>query len=328
MPVRVVSARESAERDRAAIEKGTPSRVLMQRAGKAAASEISRRYADRSRRGVAIFTGPGNNGGDGWVVAGILSTAGVPLQVFEAGEAKTPDAIAERTGTLATLQHALVDTPALVIDALLGTGSEGEPRGKIGEAVDTINTLAAKGAYTISLDVPSGLDATSGAHSKCVHADLTLSFGGVKRGSLIARDQCGEIVVLDIGLDGSGRTSQKDNALPVLVDDHWVLSRIPEIRFDAHKGERKHLAILGGGKGMPGAVVLAAHASLRSGIGLLRVVVAPENTGSVLEAVPASLISQWPQTDTDINSLLGDWAHALIIGPGLGKSTWCSMPMR
>ncbi|HUQ98964.1 MAG TPA: NAD(P)H-hydrate dehydratase [Gemmatimonadaceae bacterium] len=320
MPVRVVGAKESAERDRAAIEKGTPSRVLMQRAGKAAASEISRRYADRLRRGVAIFTGPGNNGGDGWVIAGLLSKEGIPIQVFEVGEARTPDAISERTDALAGLHSIPVENPALVIDAVLGTGAEGEPRGKIAEAVDTINTLANKGARTVSLDIPSGLDATTGAHSKCVRADLTLSFGGVKRGSLIARDECGEIVVLDIGLEGSGRVSQKDKTLPALIDAHWVRERIPEIRFDAHKGQRKHLALVGGGKGMPGAVVLAAHAALRSGIGLLRVVVAPENAGSVLEAVPASLISEWPENDADTTSLLGEWAHALVVGPGLGKS--------
>ncbi|HJP58642.1 MAG TPA: NAD(P)H-hydrate epimerase, partial [Gemmatimonadaceae bacterium] len=72
MPAWVVSARESAERDRAAIEKGTPSRSLMQRAGNAAALEIIRRYGDRLHDGAVVFTGPGNNGGDGWVVAGAL----------------------------------------------------------------------------------------------------------------------------------------------------------------------------------------------------------------------------------------------------------------
>ncbi|HEV7836863.1 MAG TPA: NAD(P)H-hydrate epimerase, partial [Gemmatimonadaceae bacterium] len=130
MPVRVVSAKESAERDRAAIEKGTPSRVLMQRAGKAAALEISRRYPDRLQHGVAIFTGSGNNGGDGWVVAGALSSEGIPVQVLEVLDSRTPDAIAERADALAVLSDATVEKPGLVIDALLGTGSEGTPHGK------------------------------------------------------------------------------------------------------------------------------------------------------------------------------------------------------
>ena len=79
--VRVVSASESAERDRAAIGRGIHSRVLMQRAGAAAAEEISRRYADRLRQGVVVFTGPGNNGGDGWVVAGLLARSGIEVTV-------------------------------------------------------------------------------------------------------------------------------------------------------------------------------------------------------------------------------------------------------
>src|SRR3954463_12640070 len=175
MPVRVVSARESAERDQAAIEKGIPSRALMQRAGKAAALNISRRYADRLQGGVAIFTGPGNNGGDGWVVAGILAREGVPVQVLEMIEPKTPDASAARDDALAVLPDMSIERPGLVVDALLGTGGQSGRRGTIGQAVDTINALRSGGAQVVSLDVPTGLDATTGSHSKCVMADLTLT---------------------------------------------------------------------------------------------------------------------------------------------------------
>ncbi|HEX7595614.1 MAG TPA: NAD(P)H-hydrate epimerase, partial [Gemmatimonadaceae bacterium] len=98
MPAWVVSARESAERDRAAIERGIPSRVLMRRAGAIAAAEISRRYSERLRNGAVVFAGPGNNGGDGWVVAGTLAQSGIEVTVIEAGKAtsdKSPDAVAE-----------------------------------------------------------------------------------------------------------------------------------------------------------------------------------------------------------------------------------------
>ena len=326
--VRVVSAKESAERDRATIERGTPSRVLMQRAGAAAAEEISRRYSKRLREGALVFTGPGNNGGDGWVVAGVLARSGINVTVVEVMKAKSPDAVVEKNAAIDSV--AVADRPtdgrtAVVIDALLGTGSEGEPRGEIAAAITAINDLHSKGAPVAALDIPSGLDATTGRHSASVVADVTLSFGGVKRGSLLARDCCGEIVVIDIGLDempggSTGGAGGPDERLPLLIDGRWVESRIPPIRYDAHKGERKHLAILGGGEGMPGAVVLATRAALRSGIGLVRALVAPDNIGAILAATPSALISAWPTDDAEISSRISRWANAIVIGPGLGKS--------
>ena len=330
--VRVVSASESAERDRAAIERGIPSRALMQRAGTAAAEEISRRYADRLRDGAVVFTGPGNNGGDGWVVAGVLARSGVDVTVVEAVEAKSPDAIAEK-GAAADVVKWVGDTSSLgqlpraqvVIDALLGTGSEGEPRGKIADAISTINELHSGGAHVAALDLPSGLNATTGHHSVCVIADATFSFGGVKRGSLLARDCCGDIVVLDIGLDEATPPLElgPDDMvakLPWLVDWMWVRARVPRISYDAHKGTRKHLAIIGGGKGMPGAVVLATRAALRSGIGLVRALVAPKNVGEILAAAPSALIASWPTKSAEISAQISKWADAIVIGPGLGKS--------
>jgi hydroxyethylthiazole kinase-like uncharacterized protein yjeF len=307
----------------------------MQRAGNAAAEEISRRYSDRLQQGVRVFTGPGNNGGDGWVVAGALARAGADVTVVEAVEAKTPDAIAEKRAAMESArgiraiplgERSESAQPGIVIDALLGTGSEGKPRGAIAEAISVVNGLRGEGSGVAALDIPSGLDATSGAHDACVIADATFSFGGIKRGSLLARDCCGEIVALDIGLDDapSGRSARSDTSriprLPWLVDGSWVKANIPSIRYDAHKGTRRHLAIVGGGKGMPGSVVLATRAALRSGIGLVRSIVAPENTGEVLAAAPSALISAWPTRAAEISSLISEWANAIVIGPGLGKS--------
>jgi NAD(P)H-hydrate epimerase len=300
----------------------------MQRAGTAAAEEISRRYADRLREGAVVFTGPGNNGGDGWVVAGTLARSGIDVIVVETVEAKTPDAVAEKGAAVAFVKSVRefsstagsrgATASRVVIDALLGTGAEGEPRGKIADAISTINDMHSGGARVAALDVPSGLDATTGYHSTCVIADSTFSFGGVKRGSLLARDCCGEIVVLDIGLDSEPPPGGQ--SLPWLVDGDWVRSHITPIRYDAHKGTRKHLAIVGGGKGMPGSVVLATRAALRSGIGLVRTLVAAENVSDVLAAAPSALISGWPTRAAELSSQISDWADAIVIGPGLGKS--------
>jgi hydroxyethylthiazole kinase-like uncharacterized protein yjeF len=324
MPVWVVGAKESAERDRAAIERGVPSRVLMERAGIAAAREIEHRYAERLRQGATVFTGPGNNGGDGWVVAGSLARSGVEVTVIEVGQAKSADAVAQRQAAIQSvkLAESARDNVPVIVDALLGTGFEGEPRGNIAMAIGKINDLHARGACVAALDVPSGLDATTGQHSSCVIADLTLSFGGIKRGTLLARDCCGEIVAIDIGLDEAARQRSQSNPrlnLPAIVDAEFVQARIPPIQFDAHKGTRKHLAVLGGGKGMEGAVVLAAKAALRSGVGLVRTFVAKENVSAVVAAVPSALNSEWPSTD-QIKAEIADWADAALVGPGLGKS--------
>jgi len=323
MPVRVVSAEESAERDRAAIERGTPSRTLMQRAGGAAADEIARAFGTRLNDGVMIFAGTGNNGGDGWVVAGRLARSGVTVSVVESGGAATPDAIAERTAAVDSVSvvHGPIaesegGVPGVVVDALLGTGFRGDLRGSIRESITTVNGLRARGSRVASLDVPTGLDATTGDHAGCVVADMTLSFGGLKRGLLLARDCAGEIVVIDIGLENEG----EDQALPLLIDSDWAAASIPPIRFDAHKGQRKHLAIIAGGPGMAGAAVLATRAALRSGIGLVRTIVAGENAAAVLAAAPSALISSWPRTPEEVDREIGSWADSIVIGPGMGRS--------
>ena len=319
-PVRVVSAKESAERDRAAIDGGVPSRVLMERAGTGAANEISRRYPQQLRDGAVVFTGPGNNGGDGWVVAGCLAREGVKVTVVEVVAPKSPDAVARKQAAVdsVTVTDFAPEDATVVIDALLGTGSEGQPRGKIAEGIATINRMHSSGSRVAALDLPSGLDATTGTHLACVVADISLSFGAVKRGSLLARDFCGEIVVLDIGLDDVPHPS--DDGLPILIDGGWVKSRIPSIRYDAHKGLRKHLALVGSGAGMPGAVVLACRAALRSGIGLVRALVAPGNVSALLQAAPSALISEWPMSKGEISAGISKWADAIVIGPGLGRS--------
>ena len=320
MPVRVVSAAESAERDRAAIESGTPSRTLMQRAGAGAAAEIMRRFGSRLSDGITIFTGAGNNGGDGWVVANHLARSGLAVSIVEVAAAKTPDAIAERDAALPAVSVS-PDTHSgsvagIVVDALLGTGFRGAPRGEVGDAIRQVNSLRQSGSPVVSLDVPSGLDATTGEHGESVCADVTLSFGGIKRGTLLARDCCGEIVAIDIGLG----SQHGDESLPVLIDRAWVEARVPVLKYDSHKGARKHLAVVGGGKGMAGAPILASRAAFRSGIGIVRAVVCSDNTTAVSAATPAALVLPWLESADEVESSIASWADAMVIGPGMGKS--------
>jgi NAD(P)H-hydrate epimerase len=318
MTVPVVTATQAAALDSASIASGTSARALMQRAGAAAAGEIVRRFAELLSTGVAIFTGPGNNGGDGWVVAGALAAEGVAVRVHEALPPSSEDARAERERTVAAVEpQAPRGDERIVVDALLGTGATGAPRGAVADAVRKITDLRVAGASVVALDMPSGLDATTGVSDGGVRAHLTLSFGSVKRGQLLNRDVCGTVVALDIGI---GDAVARETQLPRLIDHSWVFARIPPIPFDAHKGTRCRLVITGGALGMAGAVTLAASGAFRSGIGMVRLVVAPENFMIAQTAVPQAIAASWPGSAERARELLEGWAHSLVIGPGLGNS--------
>lgn len=319
--VRVVTSSESAARDAATIQAGAPSRALMQRAGAAAAAEIALRLADRLGDGVVVFAGPGNNGGDAWVVARALRAAGVTVRVIEPVEAKTDDARLER-GLFTATNSGTVDRTAndrgeaVVIDGLLGTGASGAPRGEMATAIACIESMRARGAHVVALDLPSGLDATTGAApGAAVAAALTLSFGTIKRGQLLDRDRCGKIVALDIGLAPPANADLS----PELVSEAWVASRLPHLAANAHKGTRKKIVIVGGASGMAGAAILAARAAARTAAGMIKLVVAPESIAAVQEAEPAALAAPWPQDDDSLERDVVSWADALVIGPGLGR---------
>jgi ADP-dependent NAD(P)H-hydrate dehydratase / NAD(P)H-hydrate epimerase len=300
----------------------------MQRAGAATAAEIVLRLRERLFAGALVFAGPGNNGGDAWVVAGALAAAGVRVRVCEPVPAATDDARAEResargrggveiveAGTEALSAGDTYRGEGIVIDGLLGTGSSGPPRGAIAAAVAGMLIMRERAAAIVALDVPTGVDASTGAVNRPVRADITFTYGTLKRGHLVARAACGRIVVLDIGL---GEHADLDDGAPRAVNARWVASYVPEIPADAHKGTRKKLAIVGGGAGMSGAVILAARAAWRSGIGMIKLVVARESLDAVREAEPQALTSAWPASSADAERDIVGWADVVAIGPGLG----------
>jgi ADP-dependent NAD(P)H-hydrate dehydratase / NAD(P)H-hydrate epimerase len=324
--IAVVDAATAAECDTAAIASGIPSRALMQRAGAAAAEELVRRLADRIDGGVLVATGPGNNGGDGWVVAAALHAVGVRVRVVECVAARTPDAVAERENARAAGVATTSDVADLsrggeqvVVDALLGTGFRADtpPRGEIADAIARLRELSARGAAIVAMDLPSGVDATTGRNAGGLRCALTITFGTIKRGHLVARADCGDVVVVDIGLGAHARAAAERTRLATAS---WFAATLPPIDAAAHKGTRKKIAIVGGAAGMAGAAILAARAALRSGAGMVRCVVAPESLPAVQEAEPAALAAAWPDDDASAAGI-ASWADALLVGPGLGRAS-------
>ncbi|GJG87734.1 bifunctional NAD(P)H-hydrate repair enzyme [Gemmatimonadetes bacterium T265] len=330
--VRVTTATEAAAADAATIAAGVPSRALMQRAGAAAAAEIVRRYAALLGAGVAVHAGPGNNGGDAWVVARALRRYGVRVGVTQWG-APAP------TTDDARYEHDRArdagDVPAptgaerVVVDGVLGTGARAPARdyaeayaAELARARDAAAPNARR--VVVALDVPTGLDATTGAAiGTAVRADLTLVFGTLKRGLLVDRDAAGEIAVLDIGLDDVAFAPPGRASLPTLVTaDAFSADVLRSFPADAHKGVRGKVAVVGGAAGMAGAAALASDAALRSGAGMVRAVVAPESVPILQNGLHAAMATAWPAPD-DADTLqhaVLDWADAILLGPGLGRS--------
>ncbi len=323
--VQVVDAAGASARDAAAIAAGIPARALMQRAGAAAAGEIGLRFGEEIEAGVVVATGAGNNGGDGWTIAAALHAVGIPVRVVECAEPRGEEARAERAFAIACGVRCTTDVSSLasggeriVVDALVGTGFRaGTPlRGAVADAVSTLRAMSERGAGIVAIDVPSGLDATTGAHPEAAPCTLTLTFGSFKRGHLLARELCGSIVALDIGLGphAAGDTGAQ------LATPRWFRANLPRIHADAHKGTRKKVVVVGGAAGMAGAAMLAARAALRSGAGMVKCVVAPESLAPIQQGEPAALAAAWPEDDAALDAAITHWADVVLIGPGLGEA--------
>ena len=325
MHVRVADAAGARAADSAAIAAGIPSRALMQRAGAGAAAEIARRFPDEVRAGVVVATGSGNNGGDGWVVAAALHAVGIPVRVVECLSARTPDARAERESAIgsgvphsADIDHLLTGAERIAVDAIVGTGLHADAPLE-GDVARAVGTLMARHrhhrARIVALDIPSGMDASNGLTVADLPCALTLAFGSLKRGHVLSRASCGDIVLLDIGLGAHANVA--GGAL--LATPTWFRAALPSIPGDAHKGTRKKVAIIGGAPGMAGAVILAARGALRSGAGLVKCVVAAESLRAVQEAEPSALAATWPTDDAALHRDIVDWADGVLVGPGLAR---------
>ncbi|HYG87555.1 MAG TPA: NAD(P)H-hydrate dehydratase [Azospirillum sp.] len=301
--------------DSLAIASGVPGPVLMENAGAAVAWEIRARWAPRP---VAVLCGPGNNGGDGFVVARLLAEAGWPVRLGLLGprEALKGDAAqaAQRwTGAVEPLDRTLLDGMPLVVDALFGAGLT---RPLDGAARDVVEAMA--GLTVVAVDVPSGVHGDTGmVMGVAAMAALTVTFFRRKPGHLLlpGRLHCGETVVADIGIP--------DSVLDTIAPRQWEngpalwAARYPWPRAESHKYARGHAVVMGGGR-MTGAGRLAARAALRVGAGLVTVACPPEAFPIYAVGSP-SLIVAPVADDQDFAALLSDARkNVVLLGPGAG----------
>jgi hydroxyethylthiazole kinase-like uncharacterized protein yjeF len=305
----VHSAEQIRAMDAAVIEgAGMPGRVLMEIAGRGVAEIVQERFP---RGAVAVLCGPGNNGGDGFVIARWLSHWGREVRIY-AMDTGTPDAQANRSLCeqmsipLVALEVAL-DGAFIVVDALLGLGQSEAPRGEVQAAVAAM----AESPVRVAVDLPTGLCTDTGhAWGDVVDAHVTVTLGKWKRG-LLAAPGChlaGDVYCVDIGLDLATMTDPSHSQA-----DAWMLERFeiekwrPFVAEDAAKWDRGHVAILGGG----GASVLAAHGAFRGGAGLVTLL-APKSEWESLHGL-------WPEViRAEPDQLDEDRYDVIVLGPGLG----------
>ncbi|MCK2165249.1 NAD(P)H-hydrate dehydratase [Thalassospira xiamenensis] len=310
----ILTTEQMYEADRKTIEAGTTSDVLMENAGAAVVAEIVSRWTPRS---VTVLCGPGNNGGDGFVVARLLRHAGwsVRLGLLCDAEKLTGDAALNAgrwDGAVERLSPALLVGADLIVDCLFGAGLARSIEGELAELVCAVNAC---GVPVIAVDVPSGVDGNGGeVRGVSIKADVTVTFCRPKPGHYLlpGRVLCGQLIVCDIGITDQTirdiRPSLMRNEPGIWrAGIHW-----PGV--DGHKYHRGHLLVVGGAS-MTGAGRLVARAARRAGAGLLTVVADP----SALPVYAADSPGIMTAPIASMDDLLKDCRHnALIMGPGFG----------
>ncbi|MCW3001649.1 MAG: NAD(P)H-hydrate dehydratase [Conexibacter sp.] len=306
---------------------GIPGIDLMERAGEG----LARVVADGAPAGdVAVVCGGGNNGGDGYVAARLLRQAGRQVRVLS-----TVDPAGLKGDARVNLERLPGDPPvrfgptaldgaAVIVDAILGTGFRGAPRDDVAAAIAAINRFDAP---VVAADVPSGVDAATGAvEGQAVRATVTATFHTAMPGLWIlpGKAHAGDVVVIDIGIPKKGAPVQPY----VGLIGPEVLGSYPRRGQDSTKFASGHVLVAGGSRGMTGAVCLAATAAMRAGAGYVTACV-PESLNDIFEIKLTEVMSAPLADDAGAHTEAGaedvlqrarTRGGTLVLGPGLGRS--------
>ena len=319
-PPFLLTANEMGKADQAAVVAGVPAMDLMAAAGKAVVDSVVERWSERP---TLVLCGPGNNGGDGFVVAQLLRSMDWPVRLAFLGAV---DSLSEEAahfyqawqGDIEPFSTGLLDQTELIIDAMFGAGLTRPLEGK---ARDMVDAMIARNITVCAIDVPSGVDGTTGAAlGEVAPAELTVTFFRKKPGHLLfpGRGLCGRLVVADIGIPESvldELTLQTWENRP----ERWC-QYYPWPRLYGHKYHRGH-AVVYGGETMTGASRLTARGAMRIGAGLVTLAVPIKAWAVYATALTGVMVAKLEvsQESEDFDVLLLDPRHnAIVVGPGAG----------
>lgn len=308
--------------DAAAIAGGIAGGVLMQRAAEAAWQHGRQHWPGAQR--IAVLCGPGHNGGDGYALALLAAAAGCIVRLFQWQDPPQSDTAApfvrawrSQGGLIEAAGVAAGWTPDLWVDALLGIGLNRAPPDDLATLIESVN---AHPAPVLALDVPSGLNASTGAQpGAAIQASLTVSFIAHKLGLWTGAGPhfAGTRVRADLDVPSAAFAGIRPAAHLI---DAVSVADLPRRRQHAHKGQHGHVLVVGGNTGAIGAALLTGRAALRGGAGYVSVATRPEHVAALVAAQPELMVHGIDHVD-GLMPLLRR-ASVVAIGPGLGQDRW------
>jgi len=322
LPDALYSAAQVRGLDASLIAGGTPGFELMQRAARATWRALVRQWPSANE--LSVLAGHGNNAGDGYLVAVLAKRAGWSVRVLAVGDPQRlqgdaalahVEAVSENVSIEAWTAQA--ELCGIVLDALLGTGLTGDVRAPYVDAIAKINGC---GLPVVAVDIPSGLCADTGrVLGAAVQADLTVTFIGLKLGLFTgdAAEVVGELVFNDLHADPQliGATSVSARRLTA-----GNLPRLAPRTPTSHKGKFGHVLLIGGDRGLGGAILLSAQSALRSGTGMVSVATRSEHVGAALSRIPEAMVLGTSSANQLMELL--QKVSVLVVGPGLGQASW------
>ncbi len=310
--VALLTATEAAALDERARDDGIPERALMENAGRAAALVIDRLHP--AGRIVAVV-GSGNNGGDAMVALRSLRSWGRDVAYLSIGSSDPDPSLfsgLDLTRLDTDAAGAAFAGAAVLVDGILGTGASGAPREP---AASWIPRMNACGRPIVAMDIPTGVDPTTGAiPGESIRAAATIMFGWPKTGALFqpGRDRCGRLVAVEIGFP----PLLDDEYAAALLTSDWARARLPARAPDAHKNSVGRVTVVAGQKGMAGAAAIAGHSAMRAGAGYVRVVSDGANRTIIQTAVPEALFVD--RADGEGVREAVTECDAVLMGPAIG----------